>query len=47
MADSSWSTIKTRKEEIVFEAAGTDPMYSRQWAEYDPKSVENLWRIVE
>jgi len=22
-------------------------MYSRRWAEYDPKSVENLWGIVE
>ena len=22
-------------------------MYSRRWAEYDPKSFENLWGIVE
>ena len=47
MADSTWSAIKTRKEEIVFEAAETNPVYSRRWAEYDPKSVENLWGIVE
>ena len=39
--------IKTRKEEIVFEAAGTDPMCSRRWAEYDLKGVENFWGIVE